>query len=206
MKIKSLSLAATELSLARFPNTPMREVAIAGRSNVGKSSLLNTLLSRKNIARVSRAPGKTRTVNFFLINDRFHLVDLPGYGYAKVSKTMRAEWNGIIRKYLAERENLSGVIQLIDSRHPPTRDDLEMIQNLVDGERKFLIVFTKVDKISGNEKAKMLKEFRSYFDGFSMGRYRGGQDQEEFEIPMVLSSAKTGLGRDDIWRWIASRL
>ncbi|MBU8920281.1 MAG: ribosome biogenesis GTP-binding protein YihA/YsxC [Bacteroidales bacterium] len=206
MKIKSLNLAATELSLTRFPKTSMREVAIAGRSNVGKSSLLNTLLSRKNIARVSRAPGKTRTVNFFLINDRFHLVDLPGYGYAKVSKVMRAEWNGIIRKYLAERENLSGVIQLIDSRHPPTRDDLEMIQNLVDGERKFLIVFTKADKIRGNAKAKMLKEFRSYFDGFSIGRFTGGPDQEEFEIPMVLSSAKTGLGRDDIWRWIASRL
>jgi GTP-binding protein len=206
VKIKSLNLAATELSLARFPNTSMREVAIAGRSNVGKSSLLNTLLSRKNIARVSRAPGKTRTVNFFLVNDRFHLVDLPGYGYAKVSKTMRAEWNGIMRKYLEIRENLSGVIQLIDSRHAPTKDDLEMIQNFVDGEKAFLIVFTKSDKIKGNERARMLKEFRSYFDGFTIGKYTGGPDQEEFEIPMVLSSAKTGMGRDDIWRWIASRL
>ncbi len=207
MKIKSLNLVCTELETSRFPSSPMPEIAVSGRSNVGKSSLLNNLLAKKNIARVSKEPGKTRTINFFLLNDRFYLVDLPGYGYAKVSKEMRFGWQKVIFEYIEERRNLAGVIQLIDSRHPPMKDDLVMIERLIDAERKFLVVFTKSDKIRGNERTAAMKEFRSCFDGFTIGSPgEDDRDGKECDILVVFSSATTGEGREDIWRWIASRI
>lgn len=201
MKIKTLNLVCTETEPSRFPRMRLPEIAVSGRSNVGKSSLLNRLLGRKNIARVSKEPGKTRTINFFLVNEAFYLVDLPGYGYAKVSKTLRSGWQKTIFSYIEERERLDGVIQLVDSRHPPTKDDLMMIQRLVDSERKFLIVFTKSDKISRNDRQKALSVFGSFFEGFTIGLLPSKRG-EGLDIPVVFSSAKTGEGKDAIWSWI----
>jgi GTP-binding protein len=185
----------------------MPEIAVAGRSNVGKSSLLNKLLSRKNIARVSGSPGKTRTVNFFLVNGRFYLVDLPGYGYAKVSRKQRSQWQKVMTSYLAERETLSGVIQLVDARHEPTRDDISMFRHLLDSEREFLVVMTKADKLGRSRRAGRAASLRSCFDGISVVPYRGGDEGGNgFELPYLFSSAKTGEGKDAIWKWIEERI
>ena len=205
MKIRNLNLVCTELEPSRFPNRPLPEIAVSGRSNVGKSSLLNKLLGRKNIARVSKEPGKTRTINFFLINEKLFLVDLPGYGYAKVSKEMRGGWQKVLFTYIEGRENLKGVIQLIDSRHPPTKDDLLMIQRLVDADRDFVTVFTKSDKIGRNERGKALGRYRTFFDGFTVGEFgKRNTDGEDPDIPVIFTSAKTGEGKDAVWKWIES--
>ncbi len=206
MKIRDLNLVCTELDPARFPNRPLPEIAVSGRSNVGKSSLLNKLLGRKNIARVSKEPGKTRTINFFLLNENLFLVDLPGYGYAKVSKETRGGWQKVLYSYIENRENLRGVIQLVDSRHPPTKDDLKMIQRLVDADRDFVTVFTKSDKIGRSERAKALSRYRSYFDGFTIAEFGKGSKDAAVDIPVIFTSAKTGEGRDAVWKWIESLL
>lgn len=207
MKIKSLELESTVLDYSKFPRSGMPEVAVSGRSNVGKSSLLNTLFNRKNIARVSREPGKTRTVNFFLVNGKFYLVDLPGYGYAKVSKVQRHSWQRVIAGYLRQRETLTGVVQLVDARHDPTRDDLLLFQKLIDAEKDFLIVLTKADKLKRSQRARQIAALRSYFEGISIGPAGGtDEDGEPFEVPFVFSSAVTGEGKDVIWQWIAKRI
>ena len=207
MKIKSLELESTVLDYSKFPISGMPEVAISGRSNVGKSSLLNTLFNRKNLARVSREPGKTRTVNFFIVNERFYLVDLPGYGYAKVSKVQRGNWQRVIAGYLRRRETLLGVVQLVDARHDPTRDDLMLFQRLIDADRDFLIVLTKADKLKRSQRAGKVATLRSYFAGISVGPVDGtDEDDEPFEVPFVFSSAVTGEGKDEIWKWIAKRI
>ncbi|MBN2071978.1 MAG: YihA family ribosome biogenesis GTP-binding protein [Candidatus Krumholzibacteriota bacterium] len=205
MKIRELSLVCTELEPSRFPNRPLPEIAVSGRSNVGKSSLLNKLLGRKNIARVSKEPGKTRTINFYLINEKLFLVDLPGYGYAKVSKTMRGGWQKVLYSYIEKRENLKGVIQLVDSRHAPTKDDLVMIQRLVDAERDFVTVFTKSDKIGRNERVKTLNRYRSFFEDFTVREFGKSTGKgEDTDIPVIFTSSKTGEGKDDLWKWIES--
>jgi GTP-binding protein len=207
MKIRSLELESTVLDYSKFPESGMSEVAVAGRSNVGKSSLLNTLFNRKNLARVSREPGKTRTVNFFLVNGSFYLVDLPGYGYAKVSKVQRESWQRVITGYLRNREPLSGVVQLVDARHDPTKDDLMMFQKLIDADRDFLIVLTKADKLKRSQRAGKVSALRSYFAGISVGPVDGtDEDGEPFEVPFVFSSAVTKEGKDEIWKWIAERI
>jgi GTP-binding protein len=207
MKIRSLELETTVLDYREFPKTGMPEIAVSGRSNVGKSSILNALLNRRNLARVSREPGKTRTVNFFSVNESFYLVDLPGYGYAKVSREQRASWQRVINGYLNRREALAGVVQLVDSRHDPTRDDLMMFQRLIDAERDFLIVLTKADKIKRSHRARHAASLRSYFSGISIGP-AGETDEggEPFEVPYIYSSAVTKEGKDGIWRWIAERI
>ena len=207
MKIRSLELETTVLDHTKFPATGMTEVAVAGRSNVGKSSLLNALFNRKNLARVSREPGKTRTVNFFVINEKFYLVDLPGYGYAKVSKLQRGSWQRIITGYIRNREVLSGVVQLIDARHDPTRDDLMMFQKLIDAEVDFLIVLTKADKVKRSQRSTRAAALMSSFAGISIGPVGGtDEDGEPFEVPYVFSSAVTREGKDEIWKWIAERI
>lgn len=210
MKIRSLKLACTELDPARFPRSPRPEIAVAGRSNVGKSSLLNTILNRKGIARISKQPGKTQTVNFFVVNDRFYLVDLPGYGYAKVSADMRRTWKRVIFSYIETRRSLAGVVQLIDARHPPSRDDIVMFQHLIDARRPFLVVFTKADKVRRSERGRMIKEFRGYFeDSIEVSIYRPGDmpgdcvgGDRSYRVSTLFFSARTGEGKDDIWRWI----
>ena len=210
MKIRSLNLACAALDPARFPRSPNPEIAVAGRSNVGKSSLLNTILNKKGVARISNQPGKTQTVNFFIVNDRFYLVDLPGYGYAKVSAEMRRAWKQVIFSYIETRRHLAGVVQLIDARHPPSRDDLVMLQHLIDSDRQFLVVFTKADKIRRSARSRVLEEFRGHFDGdIAVRIYRpegetdeGRMAERSRSLPALFFSARTGEGKDDIWRWI----
>ena len=130
------------------PTTTLPEIAFAGRSNVGKSSLLNQLVRRKAFARVSKTPGRTREINFFAVNDAFVLADLPGYGYAKISKARKAEWRPLIEGYLKRSPTLRGVVQLLDARREPTDDDLQMLDFLAEVEVPTIIVVTKTDKLS----------------------------------------------------------
>ena len=169
MKIRSLTLACTEVDLGRLPNAPFPEIAVSGRSNVGKSSLLNKILGRKNIARTSKEPGKTRTINFFLVNDRFYLVDLPGYGYAKVAAEMRKQWKRLILDYFETRESIGGVVQLVDSRHPTMKDDLVMMEKLIEKDRPFVIALTKADKVPRGQRQKTLKILGEHLGGVKLG-------------------------------------
>jgi GTP-binding protein len=160
MKIKKSDIEAVAVKPSQYPPENLKEIAFAGRSNVGKSSLLNLLTGRKKLARVSGSPGKTRTINFYLINDAFRIVDLPGYGYAKVSKSVSQDWGEMMEKYLSRRQNLIKVIQLVDIRHEPSKQDVEMYEYLryygLDG----IVVATKADKVSRNQIPKQLKQIR----------------------------------------------
>ncbi|MBE6880789.1 MAG: YihA family ribosome biogenesis GTP-binding protein [Ruminococcaceae bacterium] len=137
----------------QIPKSEKVEIAFSGRSNVGKSSLINKILNRKSLARVSSMPGKTVTINFYSV-DGLYFADLPGYGYAKVSKSEKQRWAGLVEGYLADDRNLQLVFQLVDFRHPPTADDLMMIDFLIDNEIPFVIVLTKADKLTKNERKK----------------------------------------------------
>ncbi|MEM5788274.1 MAG: ribosome biogenesis GTP-binding protein YihA/YsxC, partial [Syntrophobacteraceae bacterium] len=124
--VRSAEFITSAVHPKQYPDGHLPEIAFAGRSNVGKSSLINCLLQRKKLVRTSRTPGRTQLINFFLINETFRFVDLPGYGYAKVAQSVRASWGPMIETYLAGRQNLKGVIQIMDLRHPPTPDDLSL--------------------------------------------------------------------------------
>ena len=132
---------------SHYPQDEIPEIALAGRSNVGKSSFINTLLNRKNLARTSGKPGKTQLLNFFNIDDKLRFVDVPGYGYAKVSKTERAKWGKMIEEYLTSRENLRAVVSLVDFRHEPSADDIQMYEFLKYYEIPVIVVATKADKV-----------------------------------------------------------
>ena len=205
MKVRSLRLAATVLDPARFPNSPFPEIAVIGRSNVGKSSLLNTLLGRRNIARVSNEPGKTRTVNFYLLNDRFYLVDLPGYGYAKVAQTMRKQWRETIEGYIGGRESLAGVVQIVDIRHEPSALDVEIISATIGAGAPFVVVLTKADKVPRARRSRALREVRELFEeGTVVGEYEKLPEPEEggpAHVPVIFFSSKTAEGKDALWRW-----
>jgi GTP-binding protein len=166
------------------PESVLPEVAFAGRSNVGKSSLLNALLRRRAAARVSRTPGRTREINFFRINDAFLLVDLPGYGYARISKSRRAEWRPLIGGYLKSSPNLRGLVLLLDARREPSDDDRAMLDYLADSGTPVLVAITKMDKF-----------------GPAAGQARVDAIAAALELDasqVVPVSAKTGLGRDEL--------
>ena len=154
MKITKAELAAVAVKREQYPPEDMPEIAFAGRSNVGKSSLFNTMVNRRNFARVSGSPGKTRTINFFEINGAFRIVDLPGYGYAKVSKSLSKDWGPMMERYLESRKNLVKVIQMVDIRHQPSKQDVQMYEYLKYHGLAGIVVATKSDKISRNEAAK----------------------------------------------------
>ncbi len=160
MKINKADIEAVAVKPSQYPPENMYEIAFAGRSNVGKSSLLNLLTNRKNLARVSGNPGKTRTINFFLINDEFRIVDLPGYGYAKVSKSVSQGWGEMMETYLSGRPNLLKVVQLVDIRHAPSKQDIEMYNYLKHYGLDGIVVATKADKISRNQMQKQIKLIR----------------------------------------------
>ena len=166
------------------PETTLPEVAFAGRSNVGKSSLINTLLRRSKAARVSNTPGRTREINFFKINDQFVLVDLPGYGYARISKDRKAEWKPMIESYLKDSSNLRGIVQLLDVRHDPTKEDLEMFDFLATVGVPTMVVMTKTDKLTKAQAAARIQAISS-----SLGL-------EEDQV--IGFSSTTGAGRDDL--------
>lgn len=140
-------------SFKQIPKSTKTEIAFAGRSNVGKSSLINKIFNRKSLARVSAVPGKTATINFYSL-ENVHFVDLPGYGYAKVSKSEKERWSELIEGYLNDDRELALVFQLVDFRHPPTKDDIMMINFLIDSELPFVVVLTKADKLSKKQRAE----------------------------------------------------
>lgn len=161
LKINKSDLLTVAVKESQYPDTAATEIAFAGRSNVGKSSLLNLLTSRKKLARTSGSPGKTRTINFYTINDdEFRIVDLPGYGYAKVSKSVSANWGDMIERYLKNRENLVQVVLLVDIRHKPTEQDKQMYEWMSHYGYGGLIVATKADKVSRSQMPKNLKVIR----------------------------------------------
>jgi GTP-binding protein len=183
--IRSLEFLGGMASVGGWrPESSLPEIAFAGRSNVGKSSLLNRLIHRKKFARVSNTPGRTREVNFFKVNDAFILVDLPGYGYARVSKERRAEWRPLIEEYMRGSEQLRGIVQLIDVRHDPTSDDRQMLDFLSEIGVPTIVVLTKIDKLKPKEKSERVFEIAREL----------ALDSDQV-IPF---SAETGEGRNDL--------
>ena len=174
------------------PEATLPEIAFAGRSNVGKSSLINALLRRSKAARVSNTPGRTREINFFKINDQFVLVDLPGYGYARISKDRKAEWKPMIEGYLRGSPHLRGVVQLLDVRHDPTKDDFQMFDFLAQVAVPTIVVMTKIDKLTKSQAAARITAISA-----SLGL------EDDQVVPF---SAVTGEGRDDLAESLLSLL
>ena len=190
MKIISAEFVKSAFERAHWPADGRPEIAFLGRSNVGKSSLLNSLLNRKGLARTSNTPGRTQSINFFLINDSFYFVDLPGYGFAKVSKSMRSDWGKMAEEYLSQREQLTLCIQLIDSRHKPSQLDLQLNEWLEFNQKHYLVVATKADKLSTNELTKQVKLIES----------------EMPKSKVIPYSSHSGKGRDSVWSAIVAAL
>lgn len=185
--------AAFVTSAARVVDMPTDgrpEVAIIGRSNVGKSSLINALVNRRNLAHTSSTPGKTQTVNFFLIDESFYLVDLPGLGYAKVSKTQRDTWGRLIRGYVRARAELRLVVHLMDARHAPTDVDLEVASIVREYDRAYLVLLTKIDKLNQKERSATMRRLNAHFA------------ESGLEVPVVETSAVKKQGVDTAWTWI----
>lgn len=160
MKIKTSEFVISAVAPSQYPKDMLPEIAFVGRSNVGKSSALNTILGRKKLAKVSSTPGKTRTINFFIVNNEFYLVDLPGYGYAKVSKSEKASWGKVMETYLNNRPNLQEVLLLVDIRHEPTNDDIMMYDWIKHFGFGSIVIATKSDKITKGRMPKHLKMIR----------------------------------------------
>jgi GTP-binding protein len=186
MKITSAEFVKSAFAEEHWTTDGLPEVAFLGRSNVGKSSLLNSLLQRKGLARTSNTPGRTQSLNYFLINGKFYFVDLPGYGYARVSKAMRSDWGKMAEDYLAKREQLVLSIQLIDSRHEPTTQDQQLFEWLRHYHKPQLIVATKSDKLSSNELRKNIEKIGKVLS----------------DVSIIPYSAVTGRGREEVWRAI----
>ncbi len=192
MKIKTSEFIISNTDLKKCPKPDKPEYAFIGRSNVGKSSLINMITGRKQLAKISGKPGKTRLINHFLINEQWYLVDLPGYGYAKVSKKERGLWKGFIKDYILERENLMNLFVLIDSRHIPQNNDLEFMQHLGENGVPFAIIFTKLDKLS----KKQIEENIAYYKNELLKTWA--------ELPIYfLSSAVNKTGQKEILDFIA---
>jgi len=164
MKIKNAEFTKSAPNLTFCPDDNLSEIAFVGRSNVGKSSLLNFLVNRKKLARTSSAPGRTQTLNYYLINNEFYFVDFPGYGYAKVSKTERQKWNEAREEYLAYRDQLKGIVMVVDIRHEASELDLEMMSILKQIDLPYFIVLTKADKISKSKRNLQLQHFSQKFE------------------------------------------
>ena len=186
MKITKSDIEAVAVKPSQYPPDNLKEIAFVGRSNVGKSSLLNLLTGRKKLAKVSGSPGKTRTINFYVINDEFRIVDLPGYGYAKVSKSVSQDWGAMMEKYFQTRENLVKVIQLVDIRHEPSENDRTMFDWVQNMGFQPVVIATKLDKINRSQTQKQVKLIR---EGLKASK-------ETLIIPF---SAETKQGREEIY-------
>ncbi len=192
MQIDSTKFVLSALDPAHYPRDRRPEFAFVGRSNVGKSTLLNTLLGRKGLAKTSGTPGKTQTINFFDVNEKVYFVDLPGYGFAKVPKAMKDTWNRVMVEYLSEREHLRMVCVLVDARHKPSPLDSDMLEILAEAEVPTLIVATKIDKLKRSQRQRSLNLISE-----TLGIER------EFIVPF---SGVTCDGLKDLWRVIDDQL
>lgn len=186
MKVTQAEMIISAAAPHQFPQDTLPEIALAGRSNVGKSSLINRMLQRKSLARTSSQPGKTQTLNYYRINEQLYFVDFPGYGYAKVSKVQRKKWGELIEAYLRERETLRLVLLVIDLRHAPTEDDCLMYDWMQHFNIPCLVVATKADKLP---RSKWQKHLRVVCETLGM---------PEGEQPLLFSS-ESGLGREELW-------
>ncbi|HGE6593990.1 TPA: ribosome biogenesis GTP-binding protein YihA/YsxC [Listeria monocytogenes] len=189
MDVNNVELIISAVRPEQYPETDLPEYALAGRSNVGKSSFINTMIRRKSMARISQKPGKTQTLNFYKIEEALFFVDVPGYGFAKVSKTEREKWGVMIETYITFREQLRGVIQIVDLRHKPTEDDRMMYEFLKYYDIPVIVVATKADKIPRSKWQKNAKIVRETLDF---------DPDDKF----VLFSSETKMGKDEAWQFI----
>lgn len=193
MIVKSAEFVISAVRKEQYPGDGLPEIALAGRSNVGKSSLVNRLIQRKNLARTSGQPGKTQTLNYYRINGAMYFVDLPGYGFAKVSMETRKQWGTMVESYLKSRKPLAAVLHLVDIRHVPTSEDVMMSEWLSYYNIPVCTVATKADKIPKAKRASHVKAIREKLkltDG----------------APLIVFSAEEPLGKDELWGWLENRL
>ena len=193
MQVNNVSMNLSAVSSKQYPDEGYPEIALLGRSNVGKSSLINTLINRKSFARTSSTPGKTQTLNFYNIEDQLYLVDVPGYGFAKVSKKQREEFGAMIEEYLTTRKVLKGVVILVDGRRSPSDDDVSMYQFVSYYHIPTLIVATKMDKVKRNQWNKTISQVKKTMD----------INQTD---DLQLFSSETKSGKDEVWNWIDSHM
>lgn len=192
MKIRNAEITMSAVNKSQYPDEGIPEIALVGRSNVGKSSTVNTLLNRRNFARTSQTPGKTRTINFYLINNEFFFVDLPGYGYAKIAKSEKEKWGAIMERYLQERDELCAIFLLVDIRHEPTNDDVMMYEWIKHFGYNCVVIATKADKISRGQYQKHISIIRKKLQ----------MDPNEKVLP-ISSLKKTGA--EEIWNEIINQ-
>ncbi|CDO01718.1 GTP-binding protein YsxC [Oceanobacillus picturae] len=190
MKVNNAEIVISAVSQKQYPGDRLPEIALAGRSNVGKSSFINKLINRKNLARTSSKPGKTQTLNFYKINEVFYFVDVPGYGYAKVSKKEREKWGVMMEEYFETRETLKAVLLITDVRHEPTNDDIQMYHFLKHYDLRVIIVATKLDKVPKNKRASHVKRTKKALE----------MDEEDHLLPF---SSETGEGKEEAWRLLS---
>lgn len=193
MKITSAEFVVSAVGPKQYPTDGLPEIALVGRSNVGKSSLLNKMMNRKGLARTSSKPGKTQTLNYFRVNNMLYFVDFPGYGYAKVAKSLKQQWGKMIENYLKQRQELRFVIQLVDIRHAPSKDDVAMYDWCKEIGIPTVVVATKGDKIARGRWLQHTKVIREHL------QMRG-------DDALIIFSSETGQGRDELWGEIVRRL
>ncbi len=193
MNVNNASLETVAVKYSQYPTSGNIEIAFVGKSNVGKSSLINTLINRKSLARTSSSPGKTRTINFYNIENKIYFVDLPGYGYAKVSKEEQQKWANMIENYLKKREQLKSIIMLVDIRHEPSENDRLMYEWLKHYKFEIIIVATKADKIKRSQISKQLLSIKNNLN----------LNSDELLIPF---SSLTKQGKQELWNIIDSYL
>ncbi|MCT4376715.1 ribosome biogenesis GTP-binding protein YihA/YsxC [Leuconostoc suionicum] len=194
MDVHNVEMVMSAVSASQYPTDGKPEIALVGRSNVGKSSLTNTLIQRKNFARTSSQPGKTQTLNFYDVEDKLYFVDVPGYGYAKVSKAQREAFGVMIEEYITSRKQLRGVISLVDARHEPSEDDISMYEWLHYYNIPILVVATKSDKISRGKFNKTESVIKKAL----------GFDNEDSDFQFF--SSETKYGKDEVWHWIEKHI
>lgn len=186
MAFDTATFVTSAPSLDECPPEELPEVCFAGRSNVGKSSLINSLVNRKRLARTSNTPGKTQQMNYYNIDQKFYIVDLPGFGFAKVPEKERQRWGRDIQQYLLQRNTLSIILHLVDSRHPPTKLDKDFFYWMASNQKPFSVILTKTDKLSGNKLAASKKVIKNTLEKMNI------------EVPILLSSSETGRGMDEL--------
>jgi GTP-binding protein len=193
MKVRDVEYIGSFGYPNKLPREQRPEVAMFGRSNVGKSSLINTLLGRRGVARISKTPGKTRSANFFKINDRFFLVDMPGYGFARASKTEIARWSKIFDQYVADLGRNNALVQLIDVRHDPTSADVDNVRRMSQTGRPLCLVFNKADKVKASQLRTRIGKSLSLLDVSG-------------DAAVIAFSSVSGVGKRELWGWIADSL